>query len=458
MKQFRVMAVVLMAAALLSGAVRVAAAEDDAAKTLAAARDLEKAYVETIKKALPAYCFFPGGSGVLISADGYVLTNYHVVRDKKRVQVRNAGKSYVAKSVGVDNVGDIALLKLQDASNLAYVDFADSDALKVGQPVIAIGNPFNTADLFERTDDPTVTTGVISAMHRYEANYTDAIQTDAAVNPGNSGGPLLTMDGKLAGINGLIETKLGNAANTGVALAVPANQIKRFLPRLKEANGGPVAHGTIRGLNKALMRRFMVDDGAIETTEGMREGAEVKTVDKGSIAEKVGLAVGDKILKIDDYPLLNNNRFLGVMNTYPAGSEVKLTVDRNGARKTVAVTLQSVLPGKLGVEMIPITGADGNSIPRLLEARIKKVDANSPADRAGLKADDVILSVDGEAFSNLKEFRDYMSDKTLFAGDKLKMKVRRGPKDAAKELDLEATLSVDETKAAAQRRNRFGAN
>ena len=424
-------------------ATRLSAVESDTTKTLSAAREVEKAYIETIKKVLPAYVFLDGGSGVLISADGYFLTNHHVIRNKTKALVRSGGKDYEAKTIGVDAEGDIALLKMDNVSKMPFLEFADSDKLHVGQQVFAVGNPFDTADV---SDDPTVTTGIISALHRFENNYTDAIQTDAAVNPGNSGGPLVTLDGKLAGINGLIETKFGNAANTGVALAIPAKQIERFLPKLKAAGGKTVHHGTIRGLNREFLKQIAME-GFPDDAEGMRNGAEVKSVSPGSPADKLGLKAGDKIVKIDTYPLLNFYRFIGVINTYPAGSEIKLTYERGGETKTAVATLEESTPGKLGVEMeIPTIARAANVMP----PTVAKVEPEGAAAKAGIKPGDLILSINGKPMGTLREVRKFMRDSVMYAGDVLKVKVRRGTAEKPEELELTATLipSTEAAKAA----------
>ncbi|MEK7449593.1 MAG: trypsin-like peptidase domain-containing protein [Planctomycetota bacterium] len=218
-------------------------AEDKDIKSLAL--NLQQKIIQVSEKVIPAYVFIAGASGVLVSPDGYVLTNYHVVANSVKWDVFRAdGKSYEAERIGCDPTGDIALLKIKDAKELPYLEFGDSDTLEVGQPVIVVGNPFTIgiSDL-----EPTVTFGLISALHRFQNDYSDAIQTDAAINPGNSGGPLITLDGKIVGINGKLETEIGFIfANTGIGYAIPANQIKRFLPKLKTE--GQVVHAEITGL------------------------------------------------------------------------------------------------------------------------------------------------------------------------------------------------------------------
>ena len=461
---------------IIGPAIRAASLGAEPSAALKAAREVERGFVETIKKALPAFVFIDGGSGVLISADGYVLTNHHVVRDQKIMFVTNGGKEYIAVTAGIDPDGDIALLKLKQAESLqalplsreirrdpallknfvaklkdvtgmAHLDMADTDNLRVGQQVIAIGNPFDTA---EGSAHPTVTTGIISALHRFESNYCDAIQTDAAINPGNSGGPLVTLDGKLAGINGLIETKFGNAANTGVALAIPAKQIERFLPKLKTADGKAISHGFIKGLK-----------GSEEAAgEIMRDGAEIQRVTKGSTAEKLGLMAGDKITKVEDYPLLNFIRFVGVLNTFPAGSEVKLTYQRGTETRTVNAQLETfsknelaalqrggdlgfpaepdepaAAKGKLGVE---IKGAEAKHLEGLKKpAIISKIEDKGAAQKAGLAVGDQIVAINDEHIRNIMNLRVVMRSKGFDPGKKLKIKVHRGEKELVLDVTLE---------------------
>lgn len=213
-----------------------AGAEDDALK---AALRLEKLIESTAARVVPAFVFVGGGSGVLISSDGWFLTNHHVAGERPDWQVTlPGGFIYKAEVVGYDVSGDICLCKIKNAKDLPYVELGDSDVIRPGEGVIAVGNPFMLGSM---DFQPTVSFGVVSAMHRFQQNYADAIQTDAAVNPGNSGGPLFTIDGKLIGINGRIDTRFRNRVNTGIGLAIPINQIKNFMRVLKK--GGYVRHG-----------------------------------------------------------------------------------------------------------------------------------------------------------------------------------------------------------------------
>jgi len=206
-------------------------------------RTLEKKVQETGRKVSDAFVFIGGGSAVLISPDGWFLTNHHVggTMDKGTTVWLSDGRSFRAKLVCTDPVGDLALFKLQDVKEkLPHVEFGDSDALEVGQYVVAVGNPFGlaTTPAPDRRRYPSVSLGVVSARHRYQQNYGDCIQTDAAVNPGNSGGPLVTLDGRLVGINGRIATRYMNRVNSGVGFAIAANQVKRFLPEMMEGGLG----------------------------------------------------------------------------------------------------------------------------------------------------------------------------------------------------------------------------
>ncbi len=382
----------------------------------------EQKFAEVAQRASAAYVFIGGGSGVVISSDGYILSNHHVVESSKKWQVRIGTKFYQAEVVGNDPSGDISLLKINNVSGLPYVEFADSDRLSVGQQVVAVGNPFATAEMF---GDPSVSRGVLSALHVFHQNYSDAIQTDAAVNPGNSGGPLLTMDGRLAGINGMIETRFNQRANTGIGLAVPATQIQRFLPALKAAAGSNVYHGFIRGLV-----------GTSEEDDGRLNGAEIKRVRKGSPAEKLGLQAGDRIVFFNHYRLLNYHRFLGFMGTYPAGAEAQLVVQRGTEIRTINATLEPFNPGSLG--FVLRTPGSMNA-----PAVIDRIFPKRCAEKAGLKLGDTIARFDGKMIITFRELIEVLGDRELLAGDRLKLMVLRKGKESDEKEEIEVTLTLD---------------
>ncbi|GMV79251.1 MAG: hypothetical protein AMXMBFR7_04350 [Planctomycetota bacterium] len=389
------------------------------------AKAIEKAVVDSAARIVPAYVFIGGGSGVLIGPDGLMLTNDHVAGEKKRWTVRVGTQDYQADLLGTDRHGDIAVLKLRNAQGLAYVEFADSDALVVGQQVIAVGNPFATAGA---DGEPTLTLGIISALHRFMDGYSDSIQTDAPINPGNSGGPLLTLDGKLAGINGRIATRFGAKANTGIGMAIPANQIKRFLPHFEQAKGGHVYHGILRGLV-----------GDPEEADGIQNGAEVKEVVIGSPAEKAGFKVGDRITHVGDQSLLNYNRFLGVLGTYPAGTELELTVRRGTETVKLKTALEALRPGDFGLW--------NKQQPFNQPYEVEKIFPNLAAAKAGLKPGDRFVSIEGNPVPNVVALIQWMQQHTrlrggpMLAGDTLTVKVARKENGAEQEVEAEVTLT-----------------
>src|SRR4051812_29131498 len=203
-------------------------------------RGVDRAFAQRV---LATYVFVGSGSGVLVSADGLVVTNHHVIDDLEDFTVRFAnGATHPSTLLGTDPVGDIALLQitgLKDGARLPYAEFAGVEAMRVGAEVVAIGNPFGLGDL---DDTPTFTAGVLSAARIVRGDYTDAIQGDAPVNPGNSGGPLFDRAGHLLGINGQIRTVSGFRVNSGIGLAIASTQLSAFLPLLKQAEGGYVHH------------------------------------------------------------------------------------------------------------------------------------------------------------------------------------------------------------------------
>ncbi len=340
---------------------------------------LEELVENIAAEVTPAFVFIGGGSGVLISPDGYMLTNHHVAGGQARWTVfLTGGRQYTAEVVGNDSWGDITLLKLEGASDLPYVELGSSDDLSLGEYVFAVGNPFA---LGNQDFEPTVTLGVVSAIHRYYANYSDAIQTDTSINPGNSGGPLFTMEGELVGINGMISTRFGARVNSGVGFAIPSAQIERFLPRLKAAGGAEVRHGRIDGLD--------LEDA------GDGRGALVAAVRRRSNAARAGFQRGDRLIAVGDYPIVNARRAEGFILSWPAGSTVALTVDRDGAEEVLEVTLDA--RGRAATSGNP----ERVRLGVFLEQRdgavvVDRVQEGSAAASAGFQAGDKLLVLDGQ--------------------------------------------------------------
>jgi S1-C subfamily serine protease len=261
------------------------------------------------------------GSGVIISPDGYALSNFHVTETFRELRVGlPGGKIYKARLCGLDRTGDIALIKIESKEPLPAAKLGSSAALTVGDPVITMGNPFMLATDF----NPTVSLGIVSGLHRYltgaglmskDLIYADAIQVDAALNPGNSGGPLFNMAGEVVGINGRIAPRhvQGMAIqklNAGIGFAVPIDGIKAFLDELKA--GHEVDRGYL-GVSKA------------EPAEG---GLKIQKIAEESPAELFGLKEGDVILRLDGTPIYGHGQLENMIQVHPAGTRVKFEVRR----------------------------------------------------------------------------------------------------------------------------------
>ncbi|MDM7915861.1 MAG: Do family serine endopeptidase, partial [Candidatus Eisenbacteria bacterium] len=274
------------------------------------------------------------GSGVIISPDGYVLTNNHVVREADQIRVTlEDGRTFDAEMVGTDPKSDVAVIRIK-ADDLVPARLGNSDELEVGEWVLAVGNPFQLSS--------TVTAGIVSAVGRSNiglADYEDFIQTDAAINPGNSGGALVNLDGEVVGINTAIATRSG--ANEGVGFAIPINMASRIKDSL--IHEGKVVRGwlgvNIQNLNESTAEIFGLD---------RPQGALVSQVVPGSPAADAGLRVRDVITEIDGRPVKDvEDLQLQVVDRAP-GTRVKLTVQREGRDRTVEVKL-----GELEAESVP---------------------------------------------------------------------------------------------------------
>ena len=283
------------------------------------------------------------GSGVVLTEDGFVLTNNHVVAgeggDAGAVQVRTAdGTLYDAEVVGTDPSADIAVVKLEDASNLTPATFADSDDVQVGDVAVAIGAPLGLSN--------TVTDGIISATGRAvqtgssqdEATVIDALQTDAAINPGNSGGALVNGAGEVIGINTAIATVASGgfgggeaqSGNIGVGFAIPSNTAKRIGDEIRETGKA----------SRAFLGVSSRTAAAGQNTE-VGNGAEVVSVEADSAAEDAGLETGDIVVAVGDRPITNSTELTAAVRSEAPGATVELTVRRDGDERTVEVTLGS---------------------------------------------------------------------------------------------------------------------
>ena len=423
----RIWAALILAAA----AATTAGAQDDPVKAL------QKRVQEVSRKVSSAFVFFPGGSGVFISEDGWCLTNHHVIAPPTMrgveipaptaytVELQDA-KRRAAELTCSDAVGDIALLKLEPAEGekFPFLQFADSDKCEVGQYVLAIGAPFGIGAQGDTAPDgrhyPSVSLGIISALHRYQAQYGDCIQTDAAVNPGNSGGPLVDLDGRLVGINGRILTRFMNRTNSGVGFAIPSNQIRNFLPKMKE--GGTkrrIYHGSVTGVE---LYEFADERGEVL----------VREVQNNTPAADRGLRRGDAVLSVNGQKVFNGRRFLGIVSTWPADSEVSLSVRRDGKTFDIKVPLEAVEERSITGELLkPPPKAKGSTGATFEDEKpgsdgpvtVTFVTPLSPADTAGLMIGDVVVKVDGQDVKNRKTIVDRIQSRK--PGDSVTLRVQR---------------------------------
>ena len=297
-------------------------------------RNAEQERIRVIAKAkATAVCIFArgghgGGSGVLISPDGFALTNYHVVKPAGNYMKcgMDDGKLYDAVLVGLDPTGDVALIKLLGRTDFPHATLTDSNRVRSGDWCFAVGNPFLLATDFQ----PTVTYGIVSGIHRYQPpagtllEYTDCIQTDASINPGNSGGPLFNAAGELIGVNGRGSFEKRGRVNVGVGYAISSNQLRNFLGYLK--SGRIVDHATL-GATVATS-----DDGRVV----------VSNILDSSDAYRRGLRYGDEIVAFSGRTINTVNEFKNVLGIYPKGWSVPLEYRRDGQEFEVVVRLMGV--------------------------------------------------------------------------------------------------------------------
>ena len=344
------------------------------------------------------------GSGVVIAAEGVILTNNHVVKDATKITVKmHDEKEYDAEVIGQDPQTDLAVIKVKADASLKVAEFANSDAVEVGQWCIAVGNPLGL--------EQTVTVGVVSALGRSgigAATIEDFIQTDASINPGNSGGPLVDLNGKVIGINTLIF----NAPGSGIGFAIPANLASRISQQI-------IKNGKVQRPYLGITMQPVTDELARHFDLKNRDGAVVMEIAEGSPAARSDLRAMDIIRKIDDKTMKNTNDVQKHVLDCEIDREIRLEILRNGKIKEVKVKLEQ-MPASYGLaaaETIPQSKLrSGTGIFEDLGFRVQQISAEmpremnigkdkglvvvsvrseSPADNGGLKSGDVIVQVNG---------------------------------------------------------------
>jgi serine protease Do len=331
------------------------------------------------------------GSGVIISEDGYIVTNNHVVKDASEIEITlNNKKTYKAKLVGTDSKMDIALLKIEASEKLPYSVFADSDAVKIGEWVLAVGNPYNLTS--------TVTAGIVSAKARnLDTNGIQSfIQTDAAVNPGNSGGALVNTRGELIGINTMISSQTGSYI--GYSFAVPSNITRKIIEDIMEF--GNVQRGILGVEGGELNGNASKDLGISET-----EGFYIKKVTKNSGAEKAGLTKGDIIKKIDNQNISTYAELSGYINTKRPNDKVVVTFVRNGKSMTATVVLtknELFNTEFKGIEMENIDAADKKKFRIDSGVKIKEINNDNLKPYYEELKGNIILSIDNTPVNDVE--------------------------------------------------------
>ncbi|MEJ2137453.1 MAG: DegQ family serine endoprotease [Desulfofustis sp.] len=348
------------------------------------------------------------GSGVIISEDGYILSNNHVVEGAKEVSVTLANeKEYPAEVVGLDPKTDLAVLKIKAPNDLPKATLGNSESLKVGDWVVAIGNPFGL--------NHTVTSGIVSAKGRVigAGPYDDFIQTDASINPGNSGGPLFNMKGEVVGINTAIIPQ-----GQGIGFAIPVNTAKPLIPQLVEH--GEITRGYL-GVNIQTITADLAK--ALEVEE--QRGALVSDVGADSPAEKAGIERGDIIIDFDGHIIKDSHDLPAKVAATPVGEKVELTVLRDGKEKQLTVTVGELVDdnsllgksdgaskGKWGLQLHDLDEKIAEQLR--VDARegvaIVGVEPGSAAAEAGLRKGDVIVEVNRQAVDSVDAVKEQLRD------------------------------------------------
>lgn len=345
------------------------------------------------------------GSGLIVDAEGgYVVTNHHVIDGAEDIVVTLLDRrEFEATVVGSDPHTDVAVLKI-DATDLQELGFGDSDELRVGDFVVAIGNPFGFGQ--------TVTSGIVSALGRTGLGierYEDFIQTDASINPGNSGGPLVDLDGRVIGINTAI---IGNTGSIGIGFAIPSNMVATILAQLIEH--GQVSRGvlgiTIENITPTIADVYNLDS---------LNGAVVTDVVEGSSADRAGLQIKDVIVAIDDEEVQDNNSLIAQLSLKRVGEVVKVDFVRDGSTRSIEAEISEtsdiygtdVIPELTGVEFGDLTSSHESY--RFVQGKgvtVEEIKTSSNAFNNGLRKNDVITHVNRSRIESLEQFRSVVKN------------------------------------------------
>jgi serine protease Do len=362
------------------------------------------------------------GSGFIINRDGYILTNNHVIENADEIVVKLENeKEYKAKVIGRDPKTDIAVIKIDDATDLSTVTLGNSDQLRVGEWVMAIGNPFGL--------EHTVTAGIVSAKGRFigQGSYDNFIQTDAAINPGNSGGPLINLQGEVVGINTAIFSRSGG--NIGIGFAIPVNVAKDLVPELEAK--GKVTRGWL-----GVMIQKVTPDIAESLNLSDSKGALVADVMPDGPAKEAGIRTGDVITEFDGHAVKDSTELPILVARTPVGKSVKVKVIRDKETETLTVRIAELkeeevaAAGKeegFGLTVQALTPEIAESLGLSSDLKgvvVSGVEPGSSAEDAGLRRGDVILEVNREPVKDMGSYRKAL--KNAGKGKSVLFLVRRG--------------------------------
>lgn len=382
------------------------------------------------------------GSGFIISTDGYILTNAHVVESADEVNVKlNDKREFSAKIIGSDRKTDIALIKIE-ANNLPKVTQGNPELLKVGEWVVAIGSPFG----FENS----VTAGIVSAKGRSLAqeNFVPFIQTDVAINPGNSGGPLFNMMGEVVGINSQIYSRTGGFM--GLSFAIPINVATNIADQLK--TNGKVSRGRIGVMIQEVTKELAESFGLLNIN-----GALVVSIQKDSPADKAGIEVRDIILKFDGKDVATSADLPRIVGNTKPGSEISMQIWRDGATKNIMIEVEEILSDERAdnnqskqSKQANTSNNLGLALSELTANQKKQLEINSgllvedirpgTASRAGIHAGDIILGLNNQDISSIKQFNRLLNK--VEKGRNIALLIRRG------DMTTFITMKLDDKKPA----------